>query len=154
MTRDQVDQDVIDTIKEYGWIDIAVFPTMESQGPPFNYTVGLTAMDHPELVVMGLNNQQGHGILCAAVKLIEGGTTFQADHYAERVLTRMPVAFAEVTDTHHPQFPLSMANRMYGIVHALQLIWPDAKGKFPWQKGFDERHRADQVPLGKWGGTT
>jgi hypothetical protein len=45
-----------------------------------------------------------------------------------------------------------MAVDFYGEVPANQLVWPDMEGRFPWQDGFDERYRDQQVLLGVWRG--
>jgi hypothetical protein len=50
-------------IESVGWAVIHVLPTDEDPGPPFAYTVGLTAHDHPELLIAGLPSQIAHSLL-------------------------------------------------------------------------------------------
>jgi len=64
----------------------------------------------------------------------------------------MPVAFVEVLDPLGDEFPMSMVNRLYGEVRALQLVWPDKHGRFPWHSDFEKRYVEKQPLLGVWRG--
>lgn len=149
---DELDHKMLEHILDYGWSDISVFPTKESPGLPFNYTVGLTLSGHPELIIMGMDNQQMHGVLSSACQAIMNGTVFESGSYVATnvVLQQHRVAFVAVTDVRNDEFPLTMAERMYHEFSALQLVWPDSDGRFPWDEDFAEMYRDRQVLLGPW----
>lgn len=111
--------------------------------PGFAYTVGLTQIGHPELVVTGMRDQVGmpflsrvahfvvdhdvHGLLPGDFDVWPGGLTTQTIEVAE------------------PNAHLLMAQRMYGFdIRALQLVYADERGNWPWSLGF----RGDQPVLG------
>jgi hypothetical protein len=150
---DDVDRKVLGDVEKHGWSCISVFPTKEDGTVPFNYTVGLVEHGHPDLIVMGLSNEQLYGILNAAVTQIQDGATFRADSYVDRVLKYYSVGCVEVLDTHHPVYPMSMATRLYGHVQGLQLVWPDRRGRFPWHRDFSTPYKDRQVLLGPWKGS-
>jgi hypothetical protein len=147
----RVDLIVMEDIVEHGWSDIGVFPTKETPGLPFNYSVGLTEVPHPELLVIGLGNEQMHGVLANCYRLIQEGIRFQAGTYSDKVLEGLQVAFVRVLDLRNEDFMMSMATRLYGErVSGLQVVWPDAQGRFPWQRGFDPEFRDRQPLAGPW----
>ena len=150
---DEVDRKVMGDIAEYGWSDISVFPTESSPGLYFNYTVGLVEMSHPDLLIMGLDNQQMHTVLCAAVNQIEQGTRFNPNEYYDEVLVGYQVAFVEVDDIRDDRYPMSMDIHLYGDVQGLQLVWPDRAGRFPWHNDFDSRLQDRQIITGEWKGS-
>jgi len=150
---DQVDRKVLDDVARVGWSDMAIFPTKDEPGLPFNYTVGLCEMDHPEILVMGMDPKQMHGLLSWVVEQIRNGVNYQPNTYSEEVLANgFHVAWVEVLDVHHEDFPLNMATRLFGDISAIQLIWPDQKDRFPWHVSFDSRYKDRQVLTGPWMG--
>ena len=153
MSRDHVDQKVLEDIEKHGWCDMAIFPTRPGEGERWNYSVGLIdTYGHAELCVVGLEQQQAHSFLWSAVNLIKTGTTLAPNTYVEQVIEHFPVAMVEVDNLIGDEFPLSMVHRFYGMVPANQMVWPDMNGHFPWDAGFDERYRPQQPLLGEWGG--
>ena len=148
---DAADQKVLDDIMRVGWSDIGVFPTKEETGLPFNYTVGLTLLEHPELIIMGMENAQAHGVLRAACQRIKVGAQFKANTYSDQVLQGLRVAFLEVKDMYDEAFPMNMVGHL-GMPNptALQIIWPDREDRFPWHEDFDEEFRDRQFLLGPW----
>ena len=150
--RDAFDQKVLDDIARVGWSDMAIFPVKEDGTAFFNYTVGLVEMSHPDLIIMGMGNQQMHGVLSSAVQTIEEGTMFRANTFSDQVLVDYDVAFVEVDDPTGEPYPMSMTRRLYGTVQALQIVWPDMNGRFPWHSDFDPRYKEHQTLLGTWKG--
>jgi len=84
---DHVDLKVITDIANTGWSDMCIFPT-ENDPPgslPFNYTVGLTEFNHPDLIIVGLANTQAHGVMHAAIDhgSKEKGRRYGPDTFAD-----------------------------------------------------------------------
>lgn len=150
---DAVDLKVMADIGTHGWSDMMIFPTEESPGEPFNYTVGFAEYEHPDMIIIGLHGEQAHGVLSAAFEQIQKGTRYGPDEYYDDILVGFPVGFVEVLDPMGDEYMMSMTNRIYGEVKALQLCWPDEHGKFPWnQEEFTEEYREHQPLLGVWRG--
>jgi len=151
---DKVDRKVLDDIERTGWAAISVFPTEDDLGPGneyFTYTVGMTKHDHPDMIVMGMVQQQAHGVLNAAYQAVQRGTRFYPDTYSTEVLRGLRVAVLEVLEP-LGDYPLSMCNHLFGQVEALQIVWPDASDRFPWHEDFEEEYRDRQPLLGIWSG--
>lgn len=149
---DHVDRKVMGDIEKHGWSDISVFPTEDMPGLPFNYTVGLVDMSHPDLLVMGMHHEQMHGIFCSAVEQIEKGTRFNPDEYYSGVLVDYRVAFVDIDEPFDNAYPMSMCRRLYGHVQAQQLVWPDRNDRFPWHNDFEDDLKDYQELLGTWKG--
>ncbi|GAB3486080.1 DUF4262 domain-containing protein [Amycolatopsis cihanbeyliensis] len=102
--------------------------------PPWAYTVGLTELDRPELVVTGLPLHQCHELLNdAAHHLLHTGTPPPGEQL--RLPGRPPLV--EVVELPEPSAHLNMAIAMYRRgVRALQLVHPDIRGRWPWDRGY------------------
>jgi hypothetical protein len=102
------------------------------------YTVGLThTYEHPELVLTG-PWEQAHAILAGAVDLVEAGTWLGPDDESDEIVDGYPVRFAPVGAARAAQL-LTYAGWLYGGAPfaALQLLLPDAAGRFPDERRYD-----------------
>lgn len=130
-------------IEEFGWSAMHIFG---DQNNPimFTYTVGLKeTYNHPELIIYGISDSElAHGLLRCAVDLIKDGTRFEDGvRYTDIMQDPYPM---EARD-HPPGRPLNWATKYYGEeVGAIQLVWPDANGKFPEDEGFEKRYEGYQ----------
>lgn len=151
---DQLDWKVLEDIERHGWSDMSIFPVKEDGTVPFNYSVGFTVRDHPEVIILGLDHVQMHGILGAVYGQIKSGVKFIPDTYYNFVLNGHRVAFIEVTSvTEDTQYPMSMATHLMGKdIKGLQLVWPDEMDRFPWDEDFDPKLLDRQPLLGPWRG--
>ena len=102
---------------------------------PFSYTVGLTLRGLPELVITGKKPVEAGRILNGIAQ-----RTLVGPGAGERV-----VGF-EVVVLPHPEAHLFVATGLFGErrVSAVQLVWADARGVWPWEVG----HRGVQPVLG------
>ncbi|MDP5183124.1 DUF4262 domain-containing protein [Blastococcus sp. BMG 814] len=117
-------------IDEFGW---AVLHGGGTPGEPrYSYTVGLSAWQHPEVVVVGLPFPAAEKYLNLVGEAVRAGARF-APGTATTALTDedSPVVFLRVEDTAR----LAVVEELHGTVDALQLIWPDSAGRLPWQEG-------------------
>jgi hypothetical protein len=126
-------------IAEHGWMIQGVFATETSPGPPFAYTVGLTAAGLPELIITGLPHDLAPAILNNAAQshleteLVPGKV---CDTAASVPLRIAPAPNAEI----------GVAYQLYGErASALQLVWPDDAGIYPDEP--DWNLPADAQPL-------
>jgi hypothetical protein len=149
-----LDERIERAIEEEGFFIMGVFPTAESPGPHFSYTVGL-APDGAELIMFGLDIDTMAHIFQTIVDQQKEGKTFQSGRaYPGLVEGTISLYFRSVTDEEEQvdQY-MRTALRWHGkhgrtVFPVMQVIWPDAQGKFPWESGFEERFREQQPLLG------
>jgi hypothetical protein len=119
-------------ITRYGW----AIQFVEAGGtrPDWAYTVGLTPLGRPELLITGKPPDE-------SCELLNG--------VAEHLLHAEPPApgdqvplvggpLVEFVAVHRPDVHLITSATFYGgeQVRALQLVWADERGRWPWQCGF------------------
>ncbi|HEY6790712.1 MAG TPA: DUF4262 domain-containing protein [Trebonia sp.] len=110
-----------------GWAVVGV----EGDGvhPPFAYTVGLTPRDRPELVVTGLDP-------CPATHLLNDAAEYVLETAIPEPGETMRIGdgpLMEIARVAEPTAHLLVATEFYGkLVRALQLVYVDARGHWPW----------------------
>lgn len=109
----------------------------------FSYTVGLSEQGLPELVVLAVRPAD-------AVRLLD----LWGDYLREKSVVlpgetlRTGPWLLEAVAVERPEEHLLVAHRFYGDrLRALQLVWADAGGRWPWDPGHQAR-RAGQPVLG------
>ena len=135
------------TIAEHGWAIQGV--ERERDRPPWAYTVGLTPRAKPELLVTGLPLRRAASLLNDIAEHVL--------HAEEPVLgEQVPLIGGPVVEfvrLPHPEVHLLRATDLYGSsVRALQVVWADDRGRWPWQVGF-RGGRGGQPVLGPRGGS-
>lgn len=123
-------------IEEHGWMLQGVAPVVGQEGHPFTYTVGLTEMDHPEILMMGY--QSAGVILNDMGQRVKDGHVYKAgESYTD---------LASFTDGGDMELRLVEADAqefggiirtLYPTATGLQVIIPDAQGRFPEDDGYD-----------------
>ena len=122
-----------EVIEQYGWMVQAVFGSGPRR-PDLAYTVGLTGLGHPELVVFGLPVETAHPLLNDLGERVRSGETLAAG--TELSFGAWPHR-VHLLSAPHPDRVLFQATRTYGRpVPALQAVWDDRSGRFPWQPGY------------------
>jgi len=112
--------------EEPGWAVIGV-------GGKFAYTVGLTDMEHPELIIVGaFPPHMLQGVLNSAGNLIKAGTKLEHGGWYGDVIRSFRVPVLRMLDEHVTN--LAFAFRYYGRdrpITALQMFLPDPDGFYP-----------------------
>lgn len=101
---------------------------------PVAYTTGLTEHRRPELLITGLEPDLACRILNRAAELALADRRFLDAKFLDGVV-RPPhrLAALPAVDTSE----LHVTRLLYGPDFlALQLIWPDEEGRFPWEPGY------------------
>lgn len=130
--RDAVLKDLLEVIDVHGWCVRHVLAGELAEEVQFTYTIGLTAMGHPEVVVTGLPSESAHIYLNNVGSDVSDGKRYAAgDSTDEWTRPGAPVLFLAVDDTSG----LAAIEQVYGHVDALQLVWPDSAGRMPWDPG-------------------
>lgn len=107
--------------------------------PAFGYTVGLWHQArHPELVMTGQKPELMHAALSAATDWVRAGHRLEPGSSIEGVIGGFPVAVEDLTKE-----AIAATVTFSGWFHrrtpdALQLVWTDLNGIWPWQPGAHE----------------
>jgi hypothetical protein len=146
MSHEKLKQHMAALIAQRG---MAVNPVMGN--PPFAYSIGQHAKGLPELIVFGippafaahLLHQIGAHLAAeqAAGRTVGPGTVHLEGYPLPTALIEVPVDAARQYATVADEFSNGQATY-------LQAVWPDQAGLYPWQRGFDERYRDEQLMLG------
>lgn len=129
-------------LEEHPWVVVGV--ERDGYRPPYSYTVGLTAVGLPELVITGLSKDRAANVLIAATEQILDAET-PAPGTRIRLPGRRP---GEVVRVAEPGVHLDVAADLFGErLTALQLVYADVRGRWPWDKNF-RNGRAGQPVLG------
>jgi Domain of unknown function (DUF4262) len=120
-------------LKAHGWALIC----SSYQGHPFQFTIGLEAGHrHPELEVVGLTPDLGQLVLERLVQRVKDGERLCAGDFFSNVLKGHDVFVVE--NPIDPEGPPLTGGR-------LRAIWPDARGRYPWQPGCEPNCAAQSV---------
>jgi hypothetical protein len=134
--------DLRNLIRKHGWAVRNVMPGPTEDEIQFSYTIGLTALDHPEVIILGMPHQSTHEFLNLIGDAVSRGTRYEHGTLTgEFTDDDTPIAFIRAEDTER----LTAVDEIYGRVSALQMIWPDSAGRLPWQDGY--RNPAAVQPL-------
>jgi hypothetical protein len=146
VASDRVFEELVGLIETHGWAVRIVSPRLGEEGISFAYTVGLTAMGHPEVVEQGLPNEVGQTFLNMVGEEVRGGRRFEPGSIVTDLSAGgQPVAFLRVSDASG----LTAVEQVYGVVDALQLVWSDSAGRLPWESGFAPGATREPL-LGRW----
>lgn len=132
-------RDTIDRIRRFGWVVNSVTDICEdcraAGATPeitLTYTVGLALRGTPELAVYGLDSTRGYAVLQEIVDLlaVEDWTPI-VDSGLELTVDALdvPVRVIEMIDT----LDLVDARSLFPDVPALQVVWADEHGRYPWE---------------------
>lgn len=129
-------QRVIDRVQagiaEHGWFAISTMGGRKGD-PDYTYTVGMQAsFSVPDVIILGLDVETARSYLHHAAKLAKTpGAALKAGH--------LPGFFSDfdgwalAVEEKHFLERFKVSRTLYpGKVDALQLVFPDAQGRFPW----------------------
>jgi hypothetical protein len=118
-------------LEQHCWVVIGV--RRDRYRAPYSYTVGLADHGKPELVVTGLPQQRAADLLNdVAAHLLHA----DAPVPGERIpLTDGPLV--EIVGVTEPSAHLDVAAELCGPdLKAIQLVYADDRGHWPWDRGF------------------
>lgn len=144
---DQHDAWLRTTVRRQGWAiqyvagescDTPACGCPPADGPSFAYTVGLFGLDHPELLILGIDPPTAAAVLNELGGAVRAGSDLlpgqlvTLSSWARRVVPEV------VPNPHEIVF---QANDFYRLpepqsVPVLQLTYDDEAGRFPWDDGF------------------
>lgn len=109
-----------------------VYSQAEDGGVNWAYTVGLWEhFKHPEIMVSALSHQVSVNVLNILGNYIKQGRTIQTHVNENGILKTLPARFYPI-EAHHMVSHLRMVSiyQPSWMTQGLELIWPDAQGRF------------------------
>ncbi len=106
------------------------------------------SFDHPEVALFGLAAEPLAAALRGIAERVRAGERFDDGDLADGVLDDRPVAFRRIVSHHYPAH-LGYAVWYHGGPRfpALQCVWSDPNGHFPWERWFPRELREAQPIL-------
>lgn len=119
-------------VKRHGWAVQHVLASGAGE-VDYAYTVGLTGRGLPELVIFGLGHDAARSVLNAVAGRLVAGEQVEAPARLRGVVKGYDVTVMTVTDFQL----LPLAFKVAGVpsIRALQIVWPDGQGRWPWEPG-------------------
>ena len=133
-----IDDDKLKDVKKLGWYVMLIEAT--EYLPSFAYTVGLWKnFNHPELIAFGLTTKTLHSILNIGGELVKSGHTLKIgcdydDFFDNGRAQLVPVDPRNLKD----YFGYAIWFNQTSDFPALQLLWTDRNGNYPWDKDYEE----------------
>jgi hypothetical protein len=132
----EADRLLLAQVQTHGWHVLRVSSEDESTG--WAFSVGLYhSFRHPEIVIFGRTTEIMHATLDRIGRDIKAGQRFEDRAECDGLIDGSTCTFRNVQPGWHEAF-LGYAIWLYrgAKFPALQCIWPDGAGKYPWQSGF------------------
>jgi hypothetical protein len=116
----------------------------------FAYTIGLTEIGLPELIICGMNQQYGAMFLNQAAAIMKESGAF-ADGTINGDLAHLPCGFKDVTVKQASGHALQAIYRyedtdLASKLRFIQFVIPDKIGFMPWQEGYDAAYMNKYQP--------
>ncbi|HET8795926.1 MAG TPA: DUF4262 domain-containing protein [Arthrobacter sp.] len=116
-------------VARHGWSMIMVEGDLAS--PAYGYTVGLTEQRHPELLITGRTDSEMADLLTMLTHMVLD----HGDELTAGLTLELPKRNVYLAPMEQPRDVLLMAAKIYSWrVQALQAVWADDAGQFPWEQ--------------------
>jgi Domain of unknown function (DUF4262) len=118
-------------VAQHCWVVVGV--RGDRYRPPYSYTVGLTNHGKPEVIVTGLPQQRAADLLSGVAAHLMHADAPTAGEQVQ--LTDGPLI--EIVSVSEPSAHLYVAAELCGPgLQAVQLVYADDRGHWPWDRGF------------------
>lgn len=146
-TNKQAEEMLIEKINTYGWAALTVYS--DGTVPGFAHSIGFaSSLEHPEVILFGVPIEHAQTILNGIEALAKEKGPLHTSELYDKVIDEFKVCFVAVDKSRGVGYLKTCEWYYDGHCSALQLVWPDTQGHFPWEKDFDERFDRIQPMLG------
>ena len=136
-----MEEEIAEVVREHGWFAASI----SHHQPPFLYTIGLMqTCRHTEFIMFGLEMDNMHALFSQFVRDIRAGRSYDKPgvYTVDMGGDGHRVGFRQVHPTQHEiylGFAMGFCRHIgrWGELEAMQVLWPDAAGKFPFEVGCD-----------------
>lgn len=127
-------EDDIDGLREVVRDHLWAVKCVEDARRPYAYTLGLHQQGLPELLATGVTTERALALFdYFAPEVIRNGVPAPGD----RIRWEFNAMF-EAVEVEHPDAHMDLAVKLFGAgLRAIQLVWTDAFGRWPWDAAFD-----------------
>ncbi|WP_309708150.1 DUF4262 domain-containing protein, partial [Armatimonas sp.] len=141
------DQKIQEDITRFGCAVIHI--SEEDDLPPFSFSVGITkTAAAPELIVIGLQQELAHVLINDFHERVGAGESFRVGERYSGFLEEFDVALERVAESFYDEYlGYNLGFYKGPNFEALQLIYPNTEGIWPWQPEADACYRARQPLL-------
>lgn len=142
---------LLKNVEEYGWQCLSVFDN-GGEKPDFSYSIGFpVTLGAPEFIIFGLKSDVAHDILWSVFNFLKDGREVaDMDRWSDLVVG-YDCILRDVHPSNIVRDYFNSAMWFHGppedSLKAMQIVWPDADGIFPWEPGCAEWVCQDQPPL-------
>ena len=141
VAEDDSDRKLVSDVNSVGWHVVGIHE--DESGPAYCFSVGLYyTFNHPEIVVMGLPHSVAHKLINLAAGYIASGRVFRPHDRTDDLAESFTCSFVSVAVEHYKEY-LGYGLWFYRTLKqpfpAVQLVWPDKQGRFPWESNYNER---------------
>lgn len=153
--EDASDEKLIADVGTHGLHVVGVFDDREpGDNAPldFSYSVGLYASyDQPEVLLMGLGFERSRTIINSVGEFVKSGESIECDRAYDDFLDGLNIFFRPINKENYREY-LGYALWFYQSLKqrpfpAVQLVWPNREGLFPWDQGCSKEYQDMQVRL-------
>lgn len=101
---------------------------------PYAYTLGLHELGLPELLATGVTTDRALALMdYFAREVIENGPPAPGDRFP-----MSDIAMFEAVQVERPDVHMELGAMLFGSkLRAVQLVWTDMRGRWPWDSAFD-----------------
>ncbi len=144
----EYEKNILDHIDKHGCSVTSVFDPDE-EDPPFTYSIGITeSYGAPEIIIVGLKKDISHWMVNEYKRRVSEGEAFVFNVPYLGFLEGFAVCFGLVIEEHKKEYMRSTCWLYQNSdFEALQLIWPNTSGVWPWDTNASEWFRANQPLL-------
>jgi hypothetical protein len=132
-------------IAEHGHALVGVFPSNDTPGQVFTYTIGRALVGDPELILVGLDNRSAAVILNRLVEVM----TANASPWVQGPVGiggQFPVYLKHTEDFVKDAYTSQASNYLEDLPYTvMQVVLCDTQGRFPWDDGCDEMFKTLQT---------
>lgn len=135
-------------VEQYGWYVMLV--PEDDEGPGFAYSIGLHKnFDHPEIIIFGLDLKVMWAMINEIGEQVKTGKRYETEKIYFGLIEKYGCVFEPVAERHYAEY-FGYANWFYKGTDfpALQCVWPDKAGLYPWHEDFNPDWRLMQPLLG------
>ena len=138
LTIEDYFDEVRETIRTCGWM----VQYVESDRTPYAYTIGLHDWELPELLITAVSPQRATRLLNAVARDALAGKDVPPGSQI-----KVPAGpLIEIVEMSRPDAHLNFAVAFGGPeIRALQLVWADGRGRWPWSAAFCDGRRKQPV---------
>lgn len=145
----EYERKLLENVERVGWQATNVLG--DEEGPGFAYSIGFPhSFGVPEILIVGLDSSRAYDLLRTVAEAAASDPGLDVPSLSAVHVDGHPCRFLPVPRTRYADFVLSAIWFHEGSeFDLLQLVWPDAEGRFPWHGEVRPEVRRVQPVLGE-----